>query len=266
MDTGHSNQNSGLRTYLVSGAGSGIGRAIAHRIAASSPHHKVILLGRNPERLERVRKELPGAHFHQIVMADLQNQDLLVRAIREAHLEDQNLVAVIANAGVGGGNHYGSGDRWNEIIQTNLTGTYLLVQECLPALRASRENYRHIVVVSSILARLGVPGYSAYCASKAGLLGLTRSWAVDFARDRILVNAICPGWVDTEMSSQGLQDMSKAFGVSPQEVRQSEMSKVLLGKMSDPSEVAALVQFLIQGEQTSMTGQTFDINNGALMP
>jgi len=98
------------------------------------------------------------------------------------------------------------------------------------------------------------------------LLGLTRSWASEYAREKILVNAVCPGWVETAMSDRGLDAMGQAFGLSTNEVRRAEMAKVPLGKMSDPSEVAALVHFLIAGNQSSITGQTFDINNGALMP
>ncbi len=251
--------------YVVSGAGSGIGRAIALRFAQASPHHRLVLLGRNLSQLEQVRSDLPNAEHHRIISVDLRNQGSIVEGIQAARLEKENLAAVIANAGVGGENHYGSGDRWDEIIQTNLTGTYHLIQECLPALRASSDKFRHIVVVSSVLARLGVPKYSAYCASKAGLLGLTRSLAAELAPERILVNAICPGWVDTKMAQEGLDDMAKAFGRSPEEVRRAEMEKVPLGKMSSPTEIAALVEFLVNGNQTSITGQSLDINGGAVM-
>lgn len=254
------------RSYLISGAGSGIGRAVALGVAQADPGNRVILLGRNRSRLEEVRLELPDADQHRIIEADVRDPDSLARNIRQARLEDVNLVAVIANAGIGGENHYGRNDRWNEIIQTNLSGTYHLVQECLPALRTSTAIYRHILVVSSVLARLGVPKYSAYCASKAGLLGLTRCWAAEFAPERILVNAVCPGWVDTKMANEGLEDMAKASGRTLEEVRSTEMDRVPLGKMSSPAEVAELVRFLVSGSQVSMTGQALDINGGAVMP
>lgn len=253
------------RFYLISGAGSGIGRAIAHRIASNDPQNGVILLGRNKDRLEKVKRELPRSQSHQVLIADIKNRNELIQSLRDARLSDFNLKAVIANAGLGGENQYGAHDRWDEIIDTNLSGTYHLVQEALPALRSMNEPYRHIVVISSVLARLGVPKYSAYCASKAGLLGLTRSWAAEFATDRILVNALCPGWVDTEMARSGLSDMAKASGRSIDDVRRTEMERVPLGKMSTPLEVAALVQFLLSDDQCSITGQAFDINGGAFM-
>lgn len=253
------------RTYLVSGAGSGIGRAIALQIAQSSPENKLILLGRNLERLEAVREALPRASHHRVVQADVSDPRGLAQAIAKAQLEKENLACVVANAGVGGANDYGPGDRWNEVIGTNLSGTYHLVMECLPALRASTEKYRHIVVISSVLARLGVPKYSAYCASKAGLLGLTRSWAVEFAREKILVNAICPGWVETDMAESGVKAIAAATRRTYEEALSLEMARVPTGKMSTPDEVAALVDFLVSGRQTSITGQALDINGGSVM-
>lgn len=251
--------------YVVSGAGSGIGRAIAFRIAQTSPRHRLVLLGRNLSQLEQVRSELPNAESHRVISMDLRNQRSIAEGIQSARLDRENLVAVIANAGIGGENHYGSDDRWDEIIQTNLSGNYHLIQQCLPALRASADKFRHILIVSSVLARLGVPKYSAYCASKAGLLGLTRSLAAELAPERILVNAICPGWVDTKMAQEGFEDMAKAFGRSVEDVRRTEMEKVPLRKMSAPAEIGAFVEFLVSENQTSITGQTLDINGGAVM-
>ena len=109
-------------------------------------------------------------------------------------------------------------------------------------------------------------GYSAYCASKAGLLGLTRSLATEFAQDKILVNALCPGWVDTTMAHKGLQAFSEALKISKEEAFEKAMNDVPLGKMSQPDEIAQLIAFLISNVQTSITGQALDINNGAMMP
>jgi NAD(P)-dependent dehydrogenase (short-subunit alcohol dehydrogenase family) len=177
-----------------------------------------------------------------------------------------SLYGLIANAGIGGENQYGEQDRWREIMDTNLTGTYQTIQECIPLIKKDPAPFKKIIIISSILARLGVPGYSAYCASKAGLLGLTRSLATEFSGDGILVNALCPGWVNTEMAREGLQGFANALNVSKDEAYKEAMKQVPLGKMSQPEEVAKLAAFLISEEQTSFTGQTLDINNGALMP
>lgn len=253
------------RSYLISGAGSGIGRAIAHEIALHDPRARLILLGRNMDRLQKVREELPRSQMHDVLVTDLRDRKRLIESLRALDLKSHNFKALIANAGIGGENHYGNNDRWDEIIETNLSGTYHLIQEMLQALRSSIEPFRHIVLISSILARLGVPKYSAYCASKAGLLGLTRSLAAELAHEKILVNAICPGWVETQMAQKGLSDMAKCSERSIEDVRKEELARVPLGKMSTTSEIASLVYFLISDKQCSITGQTLDINGGALM-
>ncbi len=133
----------------------------------------------------------------------------------------------------------------------------------MDALKRSKSNYKQIVITSSILARLGVANYAAYCASKAGLLGLMRSWAVQYAADNILVNAICPGWVNTNMAQNGLQGIADGIGISKNEFYDIAMQSVPLKKMSEPEEIAALVYYLLN--QQSITGQAIDINGGAVM-
>ena len=251
-----------MKTFLVSGAGSGIGRAIANKLAAED--QKVILLGRTDVKLKQTKDELQNPDQHQIISADVRDKNAIGDGLKAAGLT--HLDGVVANAGIGDENIYGSRDRWDEIISINLTGTYLLLNECLPYLKKQPERFKHIVIISSILARLGISNYSAYCASKAGLLGLMRSWAAQYARDKILVNAICPGWVETDMAQQGIQAYADAVNKSYDQALQEQMSMVPLQKMSQPGEVANLVCFLLSEEQTSFTGQTFDINNGALMP
>ncbi|MEM8531545.1 MAG: SDR family oxidoreductase [Chloroflexota bacterium] len=249
------------KMILISGAGSGIGRAIAEAIAGEG--YPVILLGRNRHTLEETLALLETPSKHTILTADIRDS----QAIRAGLQAIQPVLhGIIANAGLGGENHYGEGDRWHEIVETNLTGTYQLVQEALPYFAPKEEGFRHIMLISSIPARLGVPSYSAYCASKAGLLGLMRSWAVELASEKILVNAICPGWVNTEMATQGLQTFAQTAGQDYETIYAEQMAQVLLGKMSEPEEIAHFTKFLISPTQTSITGQTIDINNGALMP
>lgn len=250
------------KTYLVSGAGSGIGRASAIRLAEEGGD--IILLGRDLRKLKDTLNLLPRTGDHALAQADTRDASSLRQALKASGV--QRLSGVIANAGVGGANSYGPKDRWDEVLDTNLAGTYRLFNEALPFLRRSQDPFKHVVVISSILARLGVPGYSAYCASKAGLLGLVRSWAAEFARERILVNAVCPGWVDTEMAREGIASLARATRLPPEAALRRQMSLVPLGKMSRPDEIASMVAWLVGGEQDSLTGQALDINNGALMP
>ena len=189
---------------LITGAGSGIGKAIAQTLSQKNPNTPLILTGRNLKKLNETLSTLSSQTLHQVYSLDITEKASLKNL--KAHLVKNqiSLNGLILNAGIGGENEYGEHDRWDEIIATNLTGPYTLVQELLPIMRTDTTHFKSIVFISSILARLGVPKYNAYCASKAGLLGLMRSLAAELANDKILVNAICPGWVDTEMSTQGI--------------------------------------------------------------
>jgi NAD(P)-dependent dehydrogenase (short-subunit alcohol dehydrogenase family) len=250
------------KSIVVTGAGQGIGKAIAMLLAEQD--YSLLLLGRNLTSLEGTQASLKNPQAHKIFSCDVRQPYEIGKALTQSGI--QSLYAVVANAGKGGENYYSEEDSWQEIIDTNLTGSYFTIQECLPFLKKNPDSYKKIVIISSILARLGVPGYSAYCASKAGLLGLMRSLAAELTADKILVNAICPGWVNTAMANEGLDGFADALNISREEAYKQAMAQVPLGKMSEPEEVAHLVSFLISGLQTSFTGQTFDINNGALMP
>jgi len=244
----------------VTGAGSGIGRSIAKVLAERG--YCLILLGRNLDNLQSTKVLLKNSEQHQCQTCNIRNSAEIKRSLENV----PSLYGLIANAGIGGENQFGDQDRWGEIIDTNLTGTYQTIQACLPLIKKDRAPFKKIIIISSILARLGVPGYSAYCASKAGLLGLTRSLAAEHSGDGILINALCPGWVNTEMAQEGLQGFADALDISKDQAYKEAMKPVPLGKMSQPEEVAKLVAFLVSEEQTSFTGQTLDINNGALMP
>ncbi len=247
------------KTILVSGAGTGIGQATTKGLADKG--YALVLLGRNKERLEETRAMLAEPAAHAIIAADIRNADEIKKGLEEVK---PVLHGVVANAGLGGENQYGENDRWQEIVDTNLTGTYQLVEEALPYFAPKEDGARHIVIIASILARLGVPRYTAYCASKAGLLGLMRSWSVELAAQNILVNAIAPGWVNTSMARQGLVEMAEFTGRDYDDILAEQMSMVLLGKMSEPEEIAELIAYMMK--QKSITGQTIDINNGAVMP
>jgi NAD(P)-dependent dehydrogenase (short-subunit alcohol dehydrogenase family) len=245
------------KQVVISGAGSGIGRAIALRLAAEG--YRLILLGRRPEPLQTTLGMLQG-DGHRCFSVDVRDGAAL--STIAAALSGEKIYAILANAGLGGENHYGPGDRWSEIIETNLSGTYHTVQAFLPLLERDAQRPGQILLTSSVLARLGVQGYTAYCASKAGLLGLMRSWAVELAPG-VLVNAICPGWVRTDMSREGMEGIAARIGVSTDEFHDIAMQDVPTGRMSEPEEIAELCVYLLA--QRSITGQAIDINGGSVM-
>jgi NAD(P)-dependent dehydrogenase (short-subunit alcohol dehydrogenase family) len=228
---------------VVTGAGTGIGRAIATRLAAEGA--RVSTLARDASRLQ-VGDGYP---------CDIRDRD----QVEEVFERIGPLDALVANAGIGGPNEPGDGDRFEDLVATNLTGTYL----CARA--AQRHGVRHVVVIASILARIGVPGYTGYCASKAGLLGLVRSFAAELGPDGVQVNAICPGWVDTDMAWEGIDGFAEAIGVTRDEAYAEAMKAVPLGRMSQPEDVAGTVRWLLSPDARGVTGQAIDQNGGAFM-
>ena len=229
---------------VVTGAGTGIGRAIAQRLAREGA--RLTLLARDVSRLEDVA---PGA---TVKACDIRDREQVRAAF------DEPLDVLVANAGVGGPNEPGEDDRWDDIVRTNLSGTYWCCRAAEPRLADGGR----IVITASILARIGVPGYTAYCASKAGLLGLTRALAAELAPRRIQVNAICPGWVNTDMAWQGLDAFD---GLTREEAFEVAMQEVPLRRMSEPAEIAGTVAWLLSPDALGVTGQAIDHNNGAFM-
>jgi len=222
----------------VTGAARGIGLAIAERLAAEGA------------RLTLIDRDEPSLEGATIRVVDISDRDAVSAAFTEP------LDGLVANAGIGGGNEPGESDRFDEILQTNLYGTYWCARAAEPLLADGGR----IVITSSILSRIGVAGYTGYCASKAGLLGLTRALAAELAPRRIQVNAICPGWVDTDMTRLGL---SLFEGLTEEEAWDVAKQEVPLRRMSEPAEIACTVAWRLSDDSVGVTGQASDQNNGA---
>ncbi len=248
------------RNVVVTGAGTGIGRAIALRLSGAGAN--VALLGRRKALLDEVAAEAPGKTH--VVSVDVREAEAQAAAFEEVSASFGPLHALVANAGAGGPNEPGPEDRWDEVVRTNLDGTYHSIRAFEQQLAPGPEP-RHAVLISSCLARFGVPGYTAYCASKAGLLGMTRALALEWADRGVLVNAICPGWVDTEMARAGMQGIADATGESFEEARAGAIDLVPLKRMSEPSEIAETVAFLMGPAGIAFTGQALDPNCGSWM-
>jgi NAD(P)-dependent dehydrogenase (short-subunit alcohol dehydrogenase family) len=225
----------------VTGAGTGIGIAIASRLVAEGA--RVSALARDASRLD-------VGEGHACDIRDRGEVEAVFDRIGP-------LDALVANAGIGGPNEPGAGDRFEDLVATNLTGTYW----CARA--AQRQGVRHVVVIASILARIGVPGYTGYCASKAGLLGLVRAFAAELGPDGVQVNAICPGWVDTDMAWSGLDGIAEATGTTREGAYKDAMADVPLGRMSQPADIAGTVAWLLSPDARGVTGQAIDQNGGA---
>jgi len=248
------------RVALVTGGGSGIGRAIALRLSRCGA--RVAILGRTAASLERVAAEAKGECLP--LPCDVTDREAVDEAFAAVRRQLGPLHAVVANAGSGGPDVQEGEDRWEPILRTNLDGAYF-------TLRAFQRNLaegpapRHALVISSCVARFGVAGIAAYSAAKAGQLGLVRSLAVEWAPLQVRVNAICPGWVETEMAAERMGEIAREMGRPLPEVRAELLGSVPLQRISQPEEIAGLVEFLLSPAAVAFTGQAFDPNNGAWM-
>ena len=247
------------RHVVVTGAGRGIGKAIALRLASEGA--RLSLLARGEEALHATASEAGGGFVRAL---DIRDAAAVDDAFAAAVQENGPIHALVANSGIGGPNDPGDGDRFYDLVQTNLVGTY----QCVRAAErrfADGPDRRDVVVIASILARIGVPGYTGYCASKAGLLGLVRSFAAELAGDNVQVNAICPGWVDTDMAWEGIDLWAEGESITRDEAYRRAMREVPLGRMSAPEDVAGTVAWLLSPGSRGVTGQAIDQNGGAFM-
>ncbi len=244
------------RHVVVTGGGVGIGRAIAERLAAEGA--TLTLVARDLERLQGVADQL-GAHA---AACDIRNREQVDEVFAAAAAANGPFHALVANSGIGGPNAGGPDDRFDDLVATNLVGTYSCVRATLRHL-ADGPEARHLVVIASILARIAVPGYTGYSASKAALLGLVRSFAAELARENVQANAVCPGWIDTDMAWQGLDGLAEAIGGTREDAYREAMREVPLGRMGQPEDVAGTVAWLLSDDARGVTGQTIDQNGGA---
>lgn len=250
--TGSKRPHVGTRA-LVTGAVQGIGRAIAARLAADGA--LVAVNDRVPgPRLEEAAAAVGGVCAPADVSDRAQVHNLVAR-LGEKIGDIDVLVCNAAYMTMGDLATHDEDDWW-KVVDTNLTGTFHVIQAVLPGMR--RRGRGRIVVVSSEWGVTGWPGATAYAASKAGLISLTKSLGRELAPQGILVNAVAPGVTDTPQ----LRVDAEAAGLSLDEMRRSYAAGIPLGRIGRPEEIAAAVAFLTDFRIGSLVGQTLQINGG----
>lgn len=251
-----------MRVSLVTGGGRGIGRAIAHALAG--PDTCVAVAGRTRSEVDCTARDLErlGGRSLAIVM-DVTDEASVVAGVAELGRAVDHVDVLVNNAGVGGGEPIEGSDvaRWRRTIDTNLTGMYLVTRATVTLMCANGR----IVNMSSVLGRFGVRGYTAYCASKHGVIGFTRALALELTQRQITVNALCPGWVRTEMTTQGMHQGAAATGQTFEQFRDQAIGAVPIGRIIEPEEVAELVRFMASPAAAAITGQTYNICGGQTM-
>jgi len=251
-----------MSTVLVTGGGRGIGRAIA--LAFSSPGATVAIVARTAPQLEQTAEEIRTRGATAIVLrADITDEAAVSEAFASLRRQCSGVDVLVNNAGIGGGLPIDETEpaSWRRIVDTNVWGTFLVSRHTLPLMAAGGR----IVNMSSVLGRFGVPGYTAYCASKHAVIGFTRALALELAPRRITVNAICPGWVDTDMAAQGMRAGAAAMKTTFEDFRATAIGNVPIKRIIQPEEVANLVRFLASPRAAAITGQTYNICGGQTM-
>jgi NAD(P)-dependent dehydrogenase (short-subunit alcohol dehydrogenase family) len=249
----------GLRC-IVTGGGTGIGRGITARLCHDGA--TVAITGRRLQPLRQTGAELGKERVHAFA-ADVTDPRSLAAAFGAARQAMGGLDVLVNNAGTGGPNACGlpGPERWDEVIRTNLDGVFHSTRAALPFL----QDGGRVINISSVLGRFGVPGYTAYCASKHGVIGFTKALALELAPRRITVNAICPGWVDTEMAQRGFEGIASATGQEFEAARAGALAQVPLGRILQPEEIGDLVVYLCSPGASGMTGQAISLCGGQVM-
>ena len=247
------------KAAIVTGASRGIGEAIARRFAEEGA--RVLLASRDQAAIERIAGDLARTAEAFAVACDVNDEASVRKAIGAAVDRFGALDVLVNNAGLGGPTPLDAvgpeaDTRWDAIVATNLTAVFRVTRAASPHLsRGGR-----VINISSVLGRFGVAGFSAYCASKHGVIGLTRALALELAPRHVTVNAICPGWVETEMARQGFE----RFG-SVEEGRAAAANMAPLKRVLDPEEIAGLAAYLASEDARSVTGQAIVADGGQVM-
>lgn len=260
---------------LVTGASRGIGASVASRFAEEGA--RVALAARTLDACEGLAAQIRGAGFEAMAVGcDVTRRESSREAVAQVAETWGRIDVLVNNAGTSGLTPLEAGRaatgpaadgdeadaRWEAILATNLTAVFRLTREVLPVM----PDGGRIINQSSVLGRFGVPGYAAYVSSKHGVIGLTRTMAVELARRKITVNAICPGWVETELGRAGFARIAGAAKVSLEEARAMAARMAPLGRVLEPEEIAGLAVYLASDEARNLTGQAIVLDGGQVMP
>jgi NAD(P)-dependent dehydrogenase (short-subunit alcohol dehydrogenase family) len=237
------------KVAIVTGGGSGIGRGIA--LAFAREGASVVICGRDDKKLNLAAKELGSACL--AVPADIGNARDVRKLVSAAIEKFERVSVLVNNAGVllAGTAESLDEDQWDRTFDTNVRGTWLISRAVLPHMRTAGGG--SMINIGSVLSSLGARNRVAYAASKAAVLGMTRAMALDHAAEKIRVNCICPGIVETEMVA--------AFAMD-ENARRQRLALHPAGRFGQPEDVAGLAVYLASDESSWVTGAAFPVDGG----
>jgi NAD(P)-dependent dehydrogenase (short-subunit alcohol dehydrogenase family) len=251
------------RHALVTGGGSGIGAAIAAALAGEGM--RLTLLGRDAAKLERTAVRLRSQTQVTCVAADVADAAQVTMAFATARSQLGPVDILVNNAGAAESAPFvkTGPELWQRMLAVNLTGAYHCCREVVPDM--VKAGYGRIVMIASIAGLQGYPYVSAYCAAKHGVVGLTRALALETARAGVTVNAICPGYVDTEMTEATLANITAKTGRSREDALKALVEHNPQGRLIAPEEIVAAVLYLCRPGSESVTGQAIALAGGEVM-
>ncbi|MCQ4634680.1 SDR family oxidoreductase [Shinella sp. CPCC 100929] len=253
------------RHAFVTGAGSGIGKAIALALAADG--HVVSLAGRRAAQLQAVQDEILTTGGEAFVHDgfDVTDAATIERGIAAAIASAGEIAVLVNCAGEAPSAPFEKTDPalWSHVLSINLTGVFLVTQAALASVR--RAGNGRVINVASTAGLTGYAYVSAYCASKHGVIGLTRALALELARTDVTVNAVCPGFTDTPLIDGALDTISEKTGRSREEARASLARSNPQGRLVAPDEVAHTVLWLASEKATAITGQAIAVAGGEIL-
>ena len=253
------------RHAIVTGGGRGIGKAIAFELARLGAD--ISVMGRDAAVLEATASELREASGIKAsaIAADLSQPDLIAASFSAAAKRLGDASVLVNNAGVAYSAPFlkTSLDSWNDVLKIDLTSAFLCIQQVLKPMLAS--GFGRIVNVSSTSGLTGCAYVVAYCAAKHGLIGLTRALAMEVAKSGVTVNAVCPGFTDTDIVTRSVDNIVRKTGRTAEQALGELVAHNPQGRLIEPQEVAEAVGWLCLPGSRSMTGQSIAVAGGELM-